>query len=453
MMRFIQGCIGGFSMVLGVTLVAAQPLPEGLTTNLTLSHDGIDRSYDVYVPSAAADGTERPLVLDLHAFTAPSAVQRMTSGWDELAESEGLILAWPNGLETAWSVGVFDFGVDDVGFLLALVDEISARTAVDPAKVHLTGWSQGGDMVQRVACEATDRFGAFVPFAAGTTVDEFDSADCQPVRPPPILSVRGREDQIIPFDGGTVVLPLDPPIMLETRSAAEQLDFWRDEAQCFGDVPNRTESPGPTTECQAFTQCGAQAEVESCFVSSEAFSGHDLYQNIDALDLAARAWAFMQRNPIPSEFLPFEITEALDGNWNDRDVLLQGLMFDHMPGSDVLFTAWFTYTADVVPSDLPSTDVGVPGQRWLVATLDIDGLVATGTLNAVTGGAFLQPPLADQEILDVGTIEIEFLGCDLAEVRYTLDDAGLAGSFLVEPLAKIVASETFDCTPVALDMN
>lgn len=299
MTHFTQWCFGSLLLLAGVTSAMAQSLPEGLTTDVQLIHDGISRSYDVFVPQAAVDGTARPLVLDLHAFTATSGVQRATSGWDALGASEEVIVAWPNGLGNAWSVGVFDLGVDDVGFLLALVDEISARTAVDPTGIHVTGWSQGGDMVQRLACEATDLFGAFVPVAAGTTFDEFVQETCQPVLAPSVLSVRGREDMIVPFEGGEVTLPTDPPITLDIRSAEEQLEFWRVEAQCRAAAPDRIEFPVGTAECQAYTQCAASAEVESCFVSSAAFSGHDLYQNSDGLDLAARAWAFMQGHPSP----------------------------------------------------------------------------------------------------------------------------------------------------------
>jgi polyhydroxybutyrate depolymerase len=445
--------LGGLFGMLGVTAAAAQPLPAGRTMNLNLMHNGIEREFDIYVPQAAADGSPRPLILDLHGFTGSGNQQRLTSGWEDLAAAEALIVAWPDGEGGEWSIGGALGAGDDVGFLTELVDEIARRTAVDRASVHATGFSMGGDMVRRLACDAPDRFGAFMAVASSTRPDFFTPESCSPLRPPPMLSVRGRTDSIIPFNGGMANLAPISTLTFEVRSAAAELEFWRNEAQCSGAQPDRIQSPGPTTECRAYTQCGGNAEVESCFVNSDAFSGHDLYANNDGVDLAARGWSFMQSHPIPEEFLPsesdFEITADVEGNWFDPGVGGQGLMFDRVQGSDQLFVAWFTYTADVVAPILPLPDIGAAGQRWLVGSRIVDGNTAAGELVAPAGGAFLQPEGEDQAVIPAGFMEIEFFGCDRAEVRYVIDAFDLAGSFPIEPLAKIVLPTTFECSPRA----
>jgi poly(3-hydroxybutyrate) depolymerase len=44
--------------------------------------------------------------------------------------------------------------VDDVGYLRAVIAEVSVRFAVDPRRVYVTGHSDGADMAHRLACES-----------------------------------------------------------------------------------------------------------------------------------------------------------------------------------------------------------------------------------------------------------------------------------------------------------
>lgn len=454
MTRRASWLFGGMFWFAGVVSAGAQPLPSGLTTGQTLSFDGETRTFDVYVPPAAADGEPRPLVLDLHGFTSFSSQQRSFSGWLALAEQEGVVVAWPNAIEGAWGVPPFP-AIDDVGFLRALTDHLGERFAVDPTQIHVTGFSLGGDMTGTLACAAADRFASFVGIASGTTEGRFEPESCTPVRPVPILNVRGVSDLLVPFEGG---MPSEaaaglgiPPVTF--RSSEAQFQFWRGISGCSGAAS--TQSLGAETSCRTDSSCGASAAVRQCQLRSTAtdFFNHILYQNTDGVDLAQLSWDFMQQHPLPPEFLPpFEITEAVDGNWADPDVLLQGLMFDRVVGTDVLFTAWFTYTGDAVAPTVPPIDVGAEGQRWLVASLVVDGSVASGALVAPAGGAFLEPERPDQEVIEVGTLEIEFFGCDRAEVRYALD-IGLSGTFPIEPIAKIVAPAGFECAPRAPDVD
>lgn len=428
--------------------VAGQPLASGLTEDLAFEHGGAVRTYDLFVP--ATDGPV-PLVLDLHGTFSDGDEQRADSGFRAVAEAEGFAVAWPDSLGSAWAAwtGLGPDGVDDIAFLRALVTEARSRVAVDPARIYVTGFSNGGAMAQRLACEAADLFAAFVALAAATPSDRLNVAACTPARPVPMLTVRGTTDELIPFAGGTT--PATAPSQIPVRSFEAELQWWAGLAGCAGSAPDAVETLGPTTECRRFTDCDGGVQVGACSVQSNAEFGHLLYDNLDGVDVAAEAWSYLQRFTLPESFVDeFAIGEALDGNWTDPVASTQGLMLDYIAEADALFVAWFTYGEQpVAPADPPEPGIGAAGQRWLVATLPVSGTTATGDLVAPAGGAFEQPEQAGQVSPVVGSMTIEFAGCDRGEVSYEIETAGRTGGYTIRPLAAVVAPEAFGCSPIA----
>jgi poly(3-hydroxybutyrate) depolymerase len=286
----------------------AQPLPQGLSTNLSVNFGGQERTFDVFVPQAAVDGTPRPLVLELHGFGSNSLQQRGISGWLDVAQNNDLIVVWPNAVAGAWGIPPFS-AVDDVGFLVFLTEWVSARSSVEPSQVHLTGFSLGGDMTGTLACQSADRFGAFVSIASGSAELRFNEESCSPVRPIPVLNVRGTTDLVVPFAGGPPPSALGlPPV--DFRSADEQFAFWRQLNNCSGPIVD--ESLGAETSCQIDSSCDAGVQIQQCQLRSisgqnpEGLFDHILYFNSDGVNLAELSWSFMQRHPLPDRFLPSE---------------------------------------------------------------------------------------------------------------------------------------------------
>ena len=96
-----------------------------------------------------------PLVLDLHGFGHTSSSQMNISSFASLAVEEQFIVAYPQGYDSFWGLGFdgIDNDVDDVGFLLALIETVSEDQPVDETRVYMTGWSNGCKMTQRFAVE------------------------------------------------------------------------------------------------------------------------------------------------------------------------------------------------------------------------------------------------------------------------------------------------------------
>jgi len=170
----------------------------------TLEHDGIERSFRLQVPFDVAPGA--PLIVVMHGYSSSAASIQHYSGWDALAEEHGLVVAYPQGSEDGWGNAYFEVGydfhdgqVDDVGFILALIDRVVEDQGLDADAVFATGMSNGGDMSYKLACEADHRVRAIAPIA-GTMMASL-AESCSPAAPVPVLEVHGTNDEITLWDG------------------------------------------------------------------------------------------------------------------------------------------------------------------------------------------------------------------------------------------------------------
>lgn len=160
---------------------------------------GMARSYLLHLPSPLPAGPV-PLVLAFHGGGGRGQGMARLSALDPL----GFIVAYPDGYERHWNDGrrTIKHKVDDVGFVRAILDQVEARYAVDPARIFATGMSNGAIFTERLACELADRFAAVAP-VAGTMPADIAPA-CRPARPVAVLQIAGTADPIMPYDGGKV---------------------------------------------------------------------------------------------------------------------------------------------------------------------------------------------------------------------------------------------------------
>ena len=114
--------------------------PDGLTFG------GLQRTYQVHVPA----GLDHPagLVINLHGAGATGSGQAALTNYNAVADQHGFVVAYPYGIDFSWADGrgasIPDRqGVDDVGFLVALVDRLSRDYGISPGRVFATGMSAG----------------------------------------------------------------------------------------------------------------------------------------------------------------------------------------------------------------------------------------------------------------------------------------------------------------------
>ncbi len=161
-----------------------------------------------------------PVVVMLHGAGGTALWTLRETRWAEASDREGFLLVLPEATRPdpsrpagfldnpqVWNDGAADAqpprpAVDDVGFIVALLDDLAGRYAIDAARVYLTGFSNGAAMAFRAAAECSDRFAAVAPVAGYCHV-----RDPQLVKPIPTLYMIAAADPLVPLDGGEVVSP------------------------------------------------------------------------------------------------------------------------------------------------------------------------------------------------------------------------------------------------------
>jgi polyhydroxybutyrate depolymerase len=145
-----------------------------------------------------------PTVIVLHGIAISASWTSQISGFAEAARDRGFTSVYPEGIKSAWNDGRegVTSGADDVGFLRRLVHELVQRGISDPARIYITGISNGGMMALRMLCEASELFAgvgttiANMPARTGTT--------CRIAHPVPVVMVNGSADLLVPYNGGWV---------------------------------------------------------------------------------------------------------------------------------------------------------------------------------------------------------------------------------------------------------
>ncbi len=186
---WLAGVLVGACLAAAAAAAEPQALPFG----------GLTRTYAVYRPARLEPAPA--LVVSLHGGFGTGAFDERAYGWDRLADRDGFVVAYPDGIGRAWNAGgccgrPAREGVDDVGFLTALIDHLVAQQRLDPDRVYVTGMSNGAAMAYRLACEAPGRLAA-IGVVAGSL-----AADCAHPRPVSVLAIHGLADRNVPFAGG-----------------------------------------------------------------------------------------------------------------------------------------------------------------------------------------------------------------------------------------------------------
>jgi polyhydroxybutyrate depolymerase len=226
--------------------LAAADLAAQTTVTGSFVHDSITRTYSFYVPASYVPGQPVPLVLNLHGTGTDGAYQAQHRDFRPIADTANFIVVHPDGSvepntnQTFWNFGnVMSSTVDDVGFLEALIDTISAQYSIDASRVYSVGMSNGGFMSYYLACQSS-RFAAIGSVTGSMSVDMYNN--CNASHPTPTIHIHGTSDPINTYTGTS------------TSKAIEDVTlFWANQNGCdtvpiITPVPDIDANDGATAE-------------------------------------------------------------------------------------------------------------------------------------------------------------------------------------------------------------
>lgn len=271
------------------------------------------RTYVVHVPAGYDGSTEVPLVLMLHgAFSTGQATARDFE-LDALADREGFLLVLPdgvgiNGQFQHWNAGhccewSMRNEIDDVGFVLGVLDEVLARFAVDRSRIYVAGYSNGGMMAHQFAAVHGDRVAAVAAVAA--TVGGRPGPDDpwktieNPIRARPVLLIHGRDDESIAYEGGRGP---GSRSKREVSSLARSAALWAENNAC-SEAPDETRERDGALLRQVWSECRGAADVVAITLEGwpHDWPGPPFTRKLDAehplagYDAGEEIWRFFQQ--------------------------------------------------------------------------------------------------------------------------------------------------------------
>jgi polyhydroxybutyrate depolymerase len=210
------------------------------------------------------------------------------------SDGEGFVVVYPDGLGSSWNAGAccgtsMSTNVDDVGFVSDLIDALQSQLCIDAKRVYATGFSNGGFLSHKLACEMSTRIAAIAP-VSGVLAPPV----CNPTRPVPVMHFHGTGDAVVPYDGS---------MAMGFTSAPDTFAGWGARNGCTG-APTESFRKNDA-HCASYSGCNAGATVTLCTIDN---GGHEwpgglpvpplgyTTTNISATDAM---WDFFRDHPMP----------------------------------------------------------------------------------------------------------------------------------------------------------
>lgn len=257
--------------------------PSDSIRNVTVN--GVERSYLLHIPPGVDGIHAVPVVFAFHGAGEQPATLQLSSGFNEVADNNRFVLAYPEGMGNTWNGGSKCCGyavlnnIDDQAFVREMLSDLGTIVSVDTKRVYATGFSNGGVLSYRLACEMSDVFAAIAP-VAGT----LDHRPCQPQQPVSVLHVQGMADRTVPYEGGGPLgfSPLE-----------EVIATWVDINGC----PSSAKVDNPTDKItrSSYAPCKAGTAVEVYAIESGGHAWVSKY----VYPLSETIWAFFAAHPKP----------------------------------------------------------------------------------------------------------------------------------------------------------
>jgi len=243
----------------------------------SITHDGLTRTYRLYVPASYSASNAVPLIINLHGYTSDSFEQMVYGDFRSIADTAGFLVIHPQGTQDASGTNFWNaFGspnetVDDIGFISALIDSMAFAYSIDLNRVYSTGMSNGGFMSYTLACQLSNRIAA-IASVTGTMVTPNLNA-CNAQHPTPVMQIHGTADPTVPYLG-------NPQGFV---GVVDLVEYWADFNNCN---PTPTQTAVPNTDL-----------TDGCTADHFVYSGGDAGSTVEFYRINAGGHTWPGSNP------------------------------------------------------------------------------------------------------------------------------------------------------------
>lgn len=276
--------------------------------------DGYARSYRLRVPESHRPGTSAPLVVVAHGAFSDSATMEMHTGFSALAEREGFIVAYPDGIGLLgllqhWNAGhccgkAAQDEIDDVGFIAAMIEQIGGMVEVDTRRVYMVGFSNGAMLTHRIAAEKPELLAAIAPLSGAIDSTPGGGAKRWQMPAPrasmPVIMFHGLDDQRIPYSGEVAGADTSGYGFSAVEAAAQ---FWSSGNRCITHGRSPYAST-PVVTVDTWSGCQDEATVQLYSMAgwghrwpgrffTDRMTPQSALQGFDAAEII---WSFFQQH-------------------------------------------------------------------------------------------------------------------------------------------------------------
>lgn len=258
---------------------------------VTMNYGGQSRKFLIYLPSGYSNQNPAPIVFCLHGL-GDNINNFKNIGMHLIGDTAGFITIYPEAvnsfLGTAWNSGASYMGfilnstVDDVGFLMAIIDSLQATYNIDLPRIYFCGFSMGGFMSQRIACEKSNKIAA-IASVAGTIGT---SLTCNPSQPVPICHFHGTADSQVSYTANQYGM-----------NAEDMIHFWIQNNQCdtnytfqtYADVVN------DSIQVESYYYDSQNHNSDVMFYKAIGADHQWLYPPVNDIDYTKEIWKFLRK--------------------------------------------------------------------------------------------------------------------------------------------------------------
>ncbi len=271
--------------------LAVAESPRWVLSVHRLDAGGLPRSYLLAQPAPAQDGSlargSLPVLVVLHGRTmTPARMLRVTHFLQEVGRA---IVVVPAGYGRSWNAGyccgaAHAAGVNDVGFIEAVVYQVlHEERAASAREVYLAGFSNGGRMAYRMACDAPGMF------AAVAAVEAVSVSDCSATTPVPLLVVAQTGDPLLTINQAGAPKHIEGHL---ENTVQGEVAVWRGLDGCG---PSTDEVNVGDLTAHVWDRCRGRGRVEEAIYGGGAhtwFPGRPGTPSAEAL-----VWSFFDQRP------------------------------------------------------------------------------------------------------------------------------------------------------------